>query len=92
MEIEQCFLFSSPELKAQVRFSDLLLSFVCLFVHLQTFHIFNFFSRTAGPILTKLGGKHPWMKGKKIVEKTQGFTNKNQSILKKKIIGFSSRN
>jgi hypothetical protein len=40
-------LFSSSELKAQVSFSDLLLSVVCLSVHpsvrLLTFHIFYFF-------------------------------------------------
>ena len=28
-----------------------------------TFHIFNFFSRTIGPISTKLGTEHPWMEG-----------------------------
>ena len=28
-----------------------------------TFHIFDFFSRTAGPNSTKLGTHHPWVKG-----------------------------
>ena len=28
-----------------------------------TFHIFIIFSRTTGPISTKLGTKHPWVKG-----------------------------
>ena len=51
--------FSSPELKAQVSFSEHLSS-VCSSV---TFHILNFFSRTAGPISTKLGTKYPWVKG-----------------------------
>ena len=32
-------------------------------VRLLTFHIFIFFSRTTGPISTKLGTKHPWMMG-----------------------------
>ena len=27
------------------------------------FYIFDFFSRTAGPILTRLGTNHPWVKG-----------------------------
>ena len=39
--------FSSPELKAQVSFSD----------HLSSVR------RTTGPISTKLGIKHPWVKG-----------------------------
>ena len=50
--------FSSPELKAQVSYSGR------LSVHLSVnLYIFNFFSRTAGPILTKLGTNHPWGKG-----------------------------
>ena len=54
--------FSSPELKAQVSFSDRLSS-VCLSVRLSvSFPIFVFFSRPTGPILTKLGTKHPWVK------------------------------
>ena len=36
-----------------------------------------------GPISTKLGIKHSWMK------ETQGFTNKDHSILKKEMMGFS---
>jgi hypothetical protein len=54
------FIFSSPELKAQVSFSDRLLSVVRLSVN---FYIFDFFSRTTGPILTTLGTNHPWGKG-----------------------------
>jgi hypothetical protein len=27
------------------------------------FFIFNFFSRTTGPILTRLGTNHPWVEG-----------------------------
>jgi hypothetical protein len=54
-------LFSSPELKAQVSFSDRRLSGVRLSVN---FYIFDFFSKTTGPILTILGTNHPWVKGK----------------------------
>ena len=53
-------LFSSLELEARELFW---LPVVRPFVHLQTFHIFIFFSRTTGPISTKLGTKHPWVKG-----------------------------
>ena len=42
------------------------------------------FSRATGPNSTKLGSKHPLLK------ETQGFTNKNHSILKKKIMFFLS--
>jgi hypothetical protein len=45
-------IFSSPELKAQVSYSDRPLSVVRLSVN---FYIFDFFSRTTGPILTRLG-------------------------------------
>ena len=76
--------FSSPELKAQVSYSDRPLSVVCPSVRLSVrlsvrpsvrpsvcpsvrlsvnFYIFDFFSRTAGPILTKLGTNHPWGEG-----------------------------
>jgi hypothetical protein len=52
--------FSSPELKAQVSYSDRLLSVVRPSVHLSVnFYIFDFFSRTTGPILTKFGTNHP---------------------------------
>jgi hypothetical protein len=53
---------SSPELKAQVSFSDLPLS-VCLF----NFYIFDFFSRTARPIL-KLAQITPRQKEFRIVQ------------------------
>ena len=54
---------SSPELKAQVSYSDRPLS-VCPSVRLSVnFYIFDFFSRTAGPILTRLGTNHPWGEG-----------------------------
>jgi hypothetical protein len=56
--------FSSPELKAQVSYSDRLSS-ICLSVN---FYIFDFFSRTTGPILTKLGTNHPWGRGFKFVQ------------------------
>ena len=52
------FILSSPELKAQVSFSDRLF---CLSYWLYTFHIF-IFSETTGPISTKVGAKYPSVK------------------------------
>jgi hypothetical protein len=53
--------FSSPELKAQVSYSDRPLSVVRLFVRLSVnVYIFDFFSRTTGSILIKLGTNHLW--------------------------------
>ena len=65
MQLQQSKLLivSSPELKAQVSFSDHLSSVVCPSVCLLTFHIFDFFSRTTGPILTKLSPKHSRVMG-----------------------------
>jgi hypothetical protein len=57
--------FSSTELKAQVSYSDRPLSVICLSVN---FYIFDFFSRTTGPILTRLGTNHQWGKGIEIVK------------------------
>jgi hypothetical protein len=55
---------SSPELKAKVSYFDRPLSVIRLFVRLSVnFYIFGFFSRTTGPILTKLGTNHPWGEG-----------------------------
>jgi hypothetical protein len=57
-------IFSSPELKTQVSFSDRLLSVVLLSVRLSVnFYIFYFFSGTTGPILTRLGTNDPWAEG-----------------------------
>jgi hypothetical protein len=56
--------FSSSVLKAQVSFSDRLS--VCPSVN---FDIFDFFSRTTGPILTRLGTNHPWEKGIQVSSK-----------------------
>ena len=50
--------FSSPELKTQVSFSDLLMSFVHLSVN---FSYLIFFSRTTRPISIKLVTKHSWV-------------------------------
>jgi hypothetical protein len=58
-------LFSSPELKAQVSFSDRPAS-VCLSVN---FYIFDFFSGTTGPILTRVGTNHTWVKGIQVCSK-----------------------
>jgi hypothetical protein len=64
--------FSSPELKAQVSYSDRPLSVIRLSVRPSVrlsvrlsvnFYIFDFFSRTTGPILTRLGTNHPWGEG-----------------------------
>jgi hypothetical protein len=52
--------FSSHELKAQVSYSDRPLSVVRLSVN---FYIFDFFSRTTWPIVTRLGTNHPWGEG-----------------------------
>jgi hypothetical protein len=58
------YLFSSPELKAQVSFSDCPLSGVSLSVRPSVnFYIFDFFSRTTGPISTRRGTNHPWVEG-----------------------------
>jgi hypothetical protein len=46
--------FSLPELKAQVSYSDRLS---------VNFYIFDFFFRTTWPILIKLGTNHPWGEG-----------------------------
>ena len=60
------YISSSPELKAQVSCSDCaFLSSVRLSVN---FYIFDFFSRTTGPILSRLGTNHPWGRGFRIVE------------------------
>jgi hypothetical protein len=61
-------LFSSPELQAQVSYSDRPLSVIRLSVRLSVclsvnLYIFDFFSRTTGPILTSLGKNHPWGEG-----------------------------
>ena len=56
-------LFSSHELKAQVSFYDRLLAVARLSVRLLSLHISIFFSRTTESISTKLGTKHPWVKG-----------------------------
>jgi hypothetical protein len=70
--------FSSPELKAQVSFSDRPLSGVRLSVRPSVcpsvctsvnFYIFDFFSRTVGPILTRLNTNHPWVKGIQVCSK-----------------------
>jgi hypothetical protein len=55
--------FSSPELRA-VSYSDRPLSVVRPSVRLSVnFYIFDFFSRTTGPILTRLRTNHPWGRG-----------------------------
>jgi hypothetical protein len=64
------FFVSSPDLKAQVNFSDRLLSGVRLSVRLSVnFYIFVFFFRTTEPILNKLCTNHPWVKGIQVCSK-----------------------
>ena len=115
--IETRFFISSPELKAQVSFSDQNLSVVrrccrCrrkLFtfspssqeplghsklgtkhpwvVGIQVYsNLKFFFPRTTGPISTKLGTKHS------LVKRTQAFTKKDCSVIRKEMIVFSSPN
>jgi hypothetical protein len=65
-------LFISPELKAQVSFSDRPLSSVRLSCRLSvcpSVNIFDFFSRTTGPIVTKLDTNHPLVKGIQVCSK-----------------------
>jgi hypothetical protein len=70
--LEMKWFISSPELKAQVSYSDRLLSVVRLSVRLVclsvNFYIFDLFSRTTGTILSKLGTNHPWGRGLKFVQ------------------------
>jgi hypothetical protein len=55
------------------------LSSVCLSVN---FYIFDFFSRTAGPILTKLGTNHPWGTGFKFVQMKGIVPHQGEIIVK----------
>jgi hypothetical protein len=52
-------LFSSPELKGQVRFFWQPIVSLASDVCLLDFYIFNFFSKTTGPILSEDGTNHP---------------------------------
>ena len=47
-------------------------SLVLLLALLYTFHIYIFFSRTTGPISTKLGTLHPWVKKTQVCS-NEGF-------------------
>ena len=75
-DFQYMWVFSSPALKAQVSFSDLpvvrhlsvhpsLRPSVHLSVNFSNFHLLlqNHFSRTTGPISTRLGRMHPWVMG-----------------------------
>jgi hypothetical protein len=64
--------FSSPELKAQVSFSELVVRRPSV-----NFYIFDFFSRTTGPILNRLATNHPWVKG------IQVYSNKGPGPLQR---------
>ena len=52
--------FSSPELLWSPFVRSLS---VCMYVRMKNFLMFDFFSKTTGPISTKLSTKHPWVKG-----------------------------
>jgi hypothetical protein len=71
--------FSSPELKAQVSFSDHPLS-VCLL----DFYISNFFSRTTGPILKTLAKIILRQRGFRIVQMMDNFLPQREIIAKEK--------
>jgi hypothetical protein len=90
--ILQTNIVSSPELKAQVSLSDRLLSNVRLSCRLSVcpsvnFYILNFFSRTTGPILTRLGTNHPWVKGIQVCSKEgdspfpKGYNSESKNTL-----------
>ena len=77
--------FSSPESKAQVRFSDQILSVVrrcnsCRRCSCRRHPIFIFSSRTTGAISTKLDIKHPWVMG------IQVCSNKRPAIFQGEMI------
>jgi hypothetical protein len=75
--------FSSTELKAQVSYSDRRLSVVCFAVRLPVnFYIFDFFSRTTGPILTRLGTNHPWVEGFKFIQMKRNALLQGEIIAK----------
>ena len=80
--------FSSTELKSHVSFSNLNLS-----VDFSHF----FFSRTTGPILTKLGTNHPWVKGIRVCPNEgprpfwTGDNNKKVKMYWQDLTIFSSR-
>jgi hypothetical protein len=75
-----------------VNFSDRPLSFFCPFVcppvRLLTFHIFDFFSRTTGPISTRLGIKFVQMKSNILLQGdiTAKMLKKRKKERKEKII------
>jgi hypothetical protein len=72
--------FSSPELKAQVSFYDRPLSVVRLTSVCWTF---TCFSRTTGPILTKIGINHPLVNGiQNCSYESQAFFSKEEIITK----------
>jgi hypothetical protein len=90
--------FSSPELKAQVSYSDCLLSVcpsICLSVNFF-FYIFVF-SRTTEPILTRLGTNHPWVEGIQVCSNeekrppTRGENSKREKYTKNFSFSTTSR-
>jgi hypothetical protein len=78
--------FSSPELKAQVSFSDRPLSVVCLAVSLSVcllnIYIFDFFFRTAGPILTRFGKSILGQRGFRIIQMKDNPLPQGEIIVK----------
>jgi hypothetical protein len=49
---------------------------------LLDFYVFDFFSRTTGPILTKLGTNHPWGREFKFVQ-MKGIAPLQEEIIAK---------
>ena len=74
------FFFSSPEMKAQVSFSDRLSS-ACPSVY---FYIFIFFFRSTWSISTKHGTKHHWVKGFKFIQMKGNALFRGDIITKKR--------
>jgi hypothetical protein len=78
MPFEEPLLQKSSNLRSSsLREGDSSLS-VCLFVN---FYIFDF-SRTTGPILTRLGTNHPWGRGFKFVQMKEITLLKGEIIAK----------
>ena len=84
--------FSSPELKAQVSFSDHLSTVVCLSIHPSVrpsvrlsvckLHIFIFFSNTTWSIQQNLTQSIPWCRGFKFVQRKGHARGDNWEIIK----------
>jgi hypothetical protein len=78
--------FSSPKLTAQVNYSDRRLSIVHPSIRLSVnFYIFDFFSRTTEPILSRLGTHHPFGGGVLKFVQMKGITFLQGKIIAKRV-------